>query len=167
MKAHRDWKLPEDSFGPIGGSLERGGAVDHDRDARSFTEVEPGGLQHGAPERGDRDHDCHLVKIGSCGDSLRIELPCLRIDIGDPERVAARLSRHSSGDESERRDDRESPPTCSPTGRGEDGSGQRGRPGTGGDDATRREREEAAETFLELECEWAPAGVDARFVYAA
>ena len=84
MKAHRDWKLPEDPFGLAGRSLERGGAVDHDRDARSFTELEPGGLRHGAPEWGDGDHDCHLVKIGSSGHTLRIELPCLRIDIGDP-----------------------------------------------------------------------------------
>ena len=68
MKAHHDWKLPEDPFGLAGGNLERGGAVDHDGDARSFTELEPGGLRHGAPERGDGDDDRHLVKIGSSGD---------------------------------------------------------------------------------------------------
>src|SRR4051794_16436052 len=99
MEAHRDWNVPEDSFGLTGRSLERSGAVDHDRYAGSLAEAEPGGLRHGAPERGDRDHYCRLVKIGSSGESLRIELPCLRIDVGDPERVAARLCRRCGGDE--------------------------------------------------------------------
>src|SRR4029079_18358285 len=83
MKAHHDRKLPEDLLF-AGGSLERGGPVDHDRNARSFTELEPGGLRHGASEGGHRDHDSDTVEVDPSCDALRIELPAARIDVRDP-----------------------------------------------------------------------------------